>query len=292
MLGFGKTRLLDLSIYVLPTLLVIGLVFGYPLIRVIQLSFVRENAFVGLENYTALFDDRVFATALKNNASLLLAVPVMTVLAVPIAMLLHERPRGWQIYRTLIFMPYILAIPVSAIAIGAIVSYRGGLNQFLNLVGLDALVVDWLGKPSTALLVVIAAMIWRELGFGVVLFMAALANVDETLFEAAQIDGANWWQQLRFITIPGIRGVIVFYVVIELITVLVWTFAWVYVLTRGGPAGSTMVLDLYIFQQTIQFRSYGIGAAAAVVLLLAVAGLVAISLLTGRKVDEYGSSTG
>lgn len=281
----GRVSAFELALYLAPTLLVVGLVFGYPLVRVVQLSFLREGRFIGLENYAALAQDEVFRASLLHNAQLLLAVPVMIVLALPLAMLLHQRPWGWRVYRTIIFLPYIVAIPVSAIAIGAIVSFRGGLNQFLRAAGLDPLLRDWLGRPESALWVVLAAIVWRELGFGIILFLARLANVDQALFEAAELDGANWWARLRDITVPELRGVIAFFAVIEVITVLVWTFAWVYVLTRGGPAGATMVVDLYIFQQAIQFRSYGIAAAAAVVLLAVSGGLIIVRFLLPERED-------
>jgi ABC-type sugar transport system permease subunit len=281
----GRVSAFELALYLAPTLLVVGLVFGYPLVRVVQLSFLREGRFVGLDNYAALIQDEVFRASLLHNAQLLLAVPVMIVLALPLAMLLHQRPWGWRVYRTIIFLPYIVAIPVSAIAIGAIVSFRGGLNQFLRAAGLDPLLRDWLGRPESALWVVLAAIVWRELGFGIILFLARLANVDQALFEAAELDGANWWARLRDITVPELRGVIAFFAVIEVITVLVWTFAWVYVLTRGGPAGATMVVDLYIFQQAIQFRSYGIAAAAAVVLLAVSGGLIIVRFLLPERED-------
>ena len=116
MKALGKVTPLDLALYLVPTLLVVGLVFGYPLVRVVQLSFIRADRFVGLENYAALAGDEVFRAALLHNAQLLLAVPVMIVLAVPLAMLLHGRPVGWRVYRTVIFLPYILAIPVTGIA--------------------------------------------------------------------------------------------------------------------------------------------------------------------------------
>jgi ABC-type sugar transport system permease subunit len=281
----GRVSAFELALSLAPTLLVVGLVFGYPLVRVVQLSFLREGRFVGLDNYAALIQDEVFRASLLHNAQLLLAVPVMIVLALPLAMLLHQRPWGWRVYRTIIFLPYIVAIPVSAIAIGAIVSFRGGLNQFLRAAGLDPLLRDWLGRPESALWVVLAAIVWRELGFGIILFLARLANVDQALFEAAELDGANWWARLRDITVPELRGVIAFFAVIEVITVLVWTFAWVYVLTRGGPAGATMVVDLYIFQQAIQFRSYGIAAAAAVVLLAVSGGLIIVRFLLPERED-------
>jgi ABC-type sugar transport system permease subunit len=283
--ALGRVSPLELTLYLLPTLAVVALVFGYPLVRVVQLSFIRADRYVGFENYAALARDEVFRDSLLHNAQLLLAVPIMIVLAVPLAMLLHQRPAGWRFYRTVIFLPYIVAIPVTGIAIGAIVSFRGGLNQFLRAAGLDVLVRDWLGHPGSALWVILAAIVWRELGFGIILFLARLANVDNSLFEAAELDGANWWARLRDITVPELRGVISFFAVIEVITVLVWTFAWVYVLTRGGPAGSTMVVDLYIFQQAIQFRSYGIAAAAAVVLLLVTTGLIALRFMLPQRQD-------
>ena len=285
MRALGRVTAFDLALYLAPTLLVVAVVFGYPLVRVVQLSVTRADRFVGLENYAALARDEVFRSALAHNARLLLGVPIMIVVAVPVAMLLHQRPPGWRLYRTLIFLPYIVAIPVSGIAIGALVEFRGGLNELLATTGLGSLARDWLGRPETALWVVLAAIVWRELGFGIVLFLARLANVDEALFEAAQLDGASWWQRLRDITVPELRGVISFFAVIEVITVLIWTFAWVYVLTRGGPAGSTMVVDLYIFQQAIQFRSYGIAAAAAAVLLLLTIGLISIRFALPERED-------
>ena len=285
MRALGRVTAFDLALYLAPTLLVVAVVFGYPLVRVVQLSVTRADRFVGLENYAALARDEVFRSALAHNARLLLGVPIMIVVAVPVAMLLHQRPPGWRLYRTLIFLPYIVAIPVSGIAIGALVEFRGGLNELLANAGLGSLTRDWLGRPETALWVVLAAIVWRELGFGIVLFLARLANVDEALFEAAQLDGASWWQRLRDITVPELRGVISFFAVIEVITVLIWTFAWVYVLTRGGPAGSTMVVDLYIFQQAIQFRSYGIAGAAAAVLLMLTVGLISIRFALPERED-------
>lgn len=276
-------RLLAAFPYLLPALGLVGLVFAYALVRVIQLSFARSGAAVGLENYRLLLDDPVFLEAIGNNLKLLLAVPIMVAIALPIAMLLHERPAGWRIYRTIIFLPYIVAIPVAGIAIAAIVAFRGGLNELLSTLGLDVLTRDWLGSPATALWVILGAIVWREVGLGVVLFLARLIAVDPELFEAARIDGAGWWQQLRLVALPQLRRVVAFYIVIETITVLVWTFAWVFVLTRGGPAGSTMVVDLYIFQQAILFQSFGIAASAAALLLLTTVGLLAVGRVVARS---------
>jgi ABC-type sugar transport system permease subunit len=232
-------------------LIAILFVFGYPLVSLVIFSFQRRiggvDTFVGFTNYQALFKDNVFLTAAKNNLSLLITVPVMVVLALILAIFLFERIRGWQFYRTTLFLPYLLPITVVGLIFSYIFQLSGVLNDFLTLIGLESLALDWLGSTKLALPTLMFVIVWKEVGFGIVLFLARLMSVEEELFDAAKIDGANWWQLQWYITVPQLASVIEFFAVISVITMLSWVFNYVFVMTGGGPGNSTMVTELYVY---------------------------------------------
>jgi ABC-type sugar transport system permease subunit len=213
---------------------------------------------------------------------------VLIVLSTIIAAVLHDQVRGWKAYRTFVFLPYVLSIPVVGIVFGYLFQQKGLINSALQSVGLGALAQDWLGTSSWALPTIIAVVIWKELGFGVIVFLARLISVPEDMFEAARIDGAGWWRRLRYVTVPQLAPAIVFYAIVELITMLSWVFAYIYVMTAGGPGNSTVVSEYYIYQQTFQNTVIGIGAAAAVTLLGFVSVLIIVRLWLVRRVELLG----
>jgi ABC-type sugar transport system permease subunit len=274
-------------LFIAPALLVIVVVFVYPVIEVARLSLVKvaagRESFAGLANYASLFRDPIFLRALQNNGLLLVAVPVMLFLGLVLAVLLFERIAGWKVYRSILFMPYILAIPVVGIIFGYFFQLNGILNTALRAMGLDILAADWLGGTRFALWSVMFVVIWKEFGFGVVLFLARLMSVEEELYEAASLEGASWTQVMFKITIPQLATVIEFYVVIMIITMLSWVFNYVYVMTSGGPGNSTMVSELYIYLEGFRYNLQGIAAAASVVLLAVTAVLIVLrSRITER----------
>jgi ABC-type sugar transport system permease subunit len=268
-------------LYVAPAVALLGLVFAYPVVRVVDFStkLIRgvNGPYVGSLNYQLVWEDSTFHDALKHSALLLLAVPVMLVLAIFFAVLLYERARGWRIYRSVLFMPYILAVPIVGIVASYIFELNGALNSILRGVGLNGLALDWLGSEHLSLLTVAIVIVWRELGFGIILFLARLLSMSEEQLEAARIDGAGWWNQLRYVIIPELRGTIEFYVVVASITMLAWVFAYVYTMTSGGPGTSSTVLELYIYNQGLRNSLPGMASAVAVVLLGAT--LISITLL-------------
>jgi raffinose/stachyose/melibiose transport system permease protein len=268
-------------LYVAPAVALLGLVFAYPVVRVVDFStrLIRgaSGPYVGSLNYRLVWEDSTFRDALKHSALLLIAVPVMLVLAIFFAVLLYERARGWRIYRSVLFMPYILAVPIVGIVASYIFELHGALNSILRAVGLERLALDWLGSERLSLLTVAIVIVWRELGFGIVLFLARLLSMSEEQLEAARIDGAGWWNRLRYVIIPELRGTIEFYVVVASITMLAWVFAYVYTITAGGPGTSSTVLELYIYNQGLRNSLPGMASAVAVVLLGAT--LISITLL-------------
>jgi ABC-type sugar transport system permease subunit len=284
----------DVTPYLLvaPAVALILFVFGYPIVRIVVESFLSPTAdrgtSVGLANYGAVLDDPVFWESAANNLFLLAGVPIMTVLALLFAVVLFDRIRGWRIYRTLVFTPYILAVPVIGATFVYLYGFNGIVNTLLRDVGAGGIAQDWLGNPKLVTPSILSVVIYRELGFGVMLFLARMASIREELYEAAMIDGADWWARLRHITVPQLRTVIGFFVVIELITMLSWVFAYVYSMTGGGPGFASSVLELYIWKNAFAYRAVGIASAVAVLLLVATSALIVVQLLVRGGEQDTG----
>lgn len=280
--GRALRRKLEPYLFISPALIVFALIFGYPIYRLTVMSFQRPvkgvATFVGFANYASVFKDDVFIKAVKNNALLLITVPIMVFVALALAVFLFERIRGWQFYRTTLFLPYLLPITVVGLVFSYIFQLSGVLNEFLAGIGLSNLALDWLGSPRYALCTLMFVIVWKEVGFGVVLFLARLMSVEEELFDAAKIDGANWWQLQRHITIPQLSTVIEFFTVISVITMLSWVFNYVYVMTAGGPGNATMVTELFIYQTGFRYNQMNIAAAVSLLLMLVTGVLIFLEL--------------
>lgn len=276
-------------LFIAPALLVIALIFFYPVAEVLRTSMLRvsgrTSTFVGVGNYRSLFQDEVFLAAIRHNARLLLAVPVLLGLSLVLGVLLFEGTAGFRFYRTVLFLPYIISIPVVGIVFGYIFQLNGILNQLLRAAGMGALAADWLGSSRFALWTITGVVVWKEFGFGVVLFLARLMSVDEELYEAARIEGAGWLQVLVRITIPQLATVIEFFVVIMIMTMLSWVFNYVYVMTSGGPGNSTMVIEYYVYLMGFRYNLQGLAAAASIVLLAVTVVLILARTNISRRIE-------
>lgn len=271
-------------VWLAPALAIVVFVFGYSMVELVRTSLRFEGEWT-VENFRITWSDPTFRTALSHNARLLLAVPILVVTSLLLSILLFEGLRGWRFHRSAIFLPFVLPIPVIGVIFGQLLQLNGLVNQLLRAVGLDALAQDWLGQPRWALWTMTAVIVWKELGFGVVLFLARLLSVPADIFEAGRIDGARFWRLHRRITVPQLAGVIVFYVVVEAITMVSWVFNYVYVMTngQGGPGDATQVTELYIYQTAFQYQSPEIAAAAAVMLFAVTLVLIAIFFRIQRR---------
>ncbi len=279
-------------LFVAPLVIVVLAVFAFPIASLIRYSFQQVGSgdvpseWVGLQNYELVKDDDLYWRALTNNLRFLLCVPVMIAIAAITSALLHDRVRGWRVYRFLVFLPYVLAIPVVGIVFGYLFKLNGLVNSALETVGLGSLTQDWLGSSDRAIYAIMFVIVWKELGFGIIVFLARLSTVGDELYDAARVDGAGWWSVFRHVTIPALVPAIVFFAVVETITMLSWVFAYVYVMTTGGPGNSTVVTEFYIYQKVFFNNNIGIGAAAAVSLLALVAALIVTRLWALRRFDE------
>ncbi len=275
---------------VAPLVLLVALFFLLPLASAVYFSLVDfhgfelDPPFVGAANFVELAGDPAVWPALRNNIIWIVvgtAVPLLIGLFV--ALLLWNVRRGSTFYRLAFFLPYILP----AAAIGVVWSWiydpiRGWLNLGLELVGLGSLATGWLGNPDTALGAVLATAIWTSTGFVVVIFLAALRNVDVELIDAATIDGANAGQRLWYVILPQIMPVFLMVTTITLIGGFA-VFDIIFVMTGGGPAGATEVLGTYAYSSAFQLNRMSYGTALALVItVLAIPFAIGLNRLQRR----------
>ena len=262
--------------------------FGYPLVRIFEFSFkmVRgiDGPWIGLRNYELVLNQPLFWESVRHNLLLLIAVPFMVVWSLLIAVLLYERVKAWKLYRVVLFMPYILAIPIIAVIMKKIFQFNGPVNEVLRWLSLDFLALDWIGSSDVALWTVMLLIVWRESALGIILFLARMLSLDESLMEAARLEGANWWQRVWHVIVPQMRVVMEFYIVTSVITILSAVFSYVFMIGggRGGPGTSTMVVELYIFNALIRTSLPGVASAVSVMLFL-VSILLIVPLFAARR---------
>jgi len=270
-------------------ILILLFIYGYSVVKVFDFSFRRirgiTGVFVGFDNYKFVLVDPIFRHSVLNNFQLFLLIPFLVFFSIIFSVLLFERLRGWRFYRVSLFLPYILAIPVAGTIFGYMFTKNGIINEILRALGLDFMAIDWLGNPKFALWTLMIIILWKEIGFGIALFLARLMSVDESIYDSASIDGASWWGKLIFITIPQLRNIITFFSIITIINMLSWVFAYSYTVTLGGPGWSTVVMELYIFNKLArsQTPNLGMASAASVILLLITIVFIIISYRVRRR---------
>ena len=272
----GRRDALSALLMLAPALLVFLTLVVYPLSNTIWLSFFDYGLtnpvrrFIGLGNYFELSRDSIFWLSLKNNAIILVGSVVVQVgLGLVLAAVLNRGIRqGSTLFRTVIFAPMVMSV----IAVGLLwqLIYNpsiGILSKALQFVGLPVPSQGWLGDPDIVVYSILAVACWQYTGFMMVLLLAGMQAIPAELFDAAKIDGANEAQSFLYITVPGIRNVLIVAVLITMIGAFK-VFDIVYILTLGGPADASQVLGLYLFQNAFTLNRAGYANAIAVVLLL------------------------
>jgi raffinose/stachyose/melibiose transport system permease protein len=246
---------------------------------------VGSPEWAGLDNYRDLLDDSAFWESFRHSLAMVVAMAVIpTALGLVLAAALfdyiaqHIGTRTASALRASFYLPLVLPIAVAGIVWSWILAPRdGALNEVLRAVGLDSLAQNWLGDPDLALWSVMAVMLWIQVGYPVVIFMAGMQRVDPSLHEAAELDGASWWGRFFHVTVPQIRPEI-FVVLLTCTIAALKVFAPIYVLTRGGPGGSTNVPSYYSFQNFFEKTQVGYGAAIATVLTVLILILTTVFL--------------
>jgi multiple sugar transport system permease protein len=266
--------------FALLTLVPLGLLFYY--------AFTSWNVFggaewTGLENFRQLLHDRSFRTALGNTVYYtVFHIPLTLAAALGLALLLNRRLRGVAFFRTVAFFPYITSIVALAQVWNMLFSPSyGPINQFLRAAGVDH-PPGWTTSADWSMPAVIVVGTWREAGYYMLLFLAGLQTIPAQLYEAAKVDGANSWQRLRAVTLPGLRPT-TFFVVVMLTIGSFKVFDLILVMTAGGPGQSTLVVSQYIYQKGFGENQLGYASAISIVLFAICFAVTVVQFLVNRR---------
>lgn len=275
--------------FLLPAALLIFAMNFYPMIQALFLSFKtgigNNQVWGGLSNYKRLLEDRVFWTALTNNFFyLIIQVPVMLFLAIILASLLNRKDLKFKgLFRTAIFLPCCTALVSYSIIFKTLFAYDGYINTILLNIGLIDTRINWLGQVNTAKIIIIIALIWRWTGYNMVFYLAGLQNIDESLYEAARIDGAGPVKAFMKITVPLLRPTILLTTIMSINGTL-QLFDESVNLTNGGPANSTLTMSHYIYKASFEYNpQFGYAAAMSYVIFILVAILSFLQMKVGDK---------
>lgn len=240
------------------------------------------------KNYTRMFNDRVFLTAMGNTfLYLIIQVPIMLILAILLAQLLNNRNLKFKgLFRTLIFLPCATSLVSYALIFKTLFANQGLINSILMNLGIIKENINWLGQSDTAKAVIIIALLWRWTGYNMVFFLAGLQNIEYSVYEAANIDGASGWKTFWHITVPLLRPVIVMTGIMSINGTL-QLFDESVNLTNGGPAGTTMTISHYIFNSAFGTgtANFGYASAMSFFVFILVAVLAAVNLKVGDTRD-------
>jgi multiple sugar transport system permease protein len=271
-------------IFLTPAVIFLGIFILGPIAYLFFLSFTAGNFtstgayWVGLKNYLRLLLNPDFWQVLGNTFYFTVATVIPSlVIPLGLAVLLNRSIALREALRTTYFLPSIISLVAAGLGFRWLFQPEGPVNALLNSVGIAP--ISWLGDTFWAMPVLIILSIWKQLGFNMVVFLAGLQAIPPSRYEAAELDGANSWQQFWHITLAGLRPTLIFATVTTVIFTL-RSFEQVYVMTGGGPLNSTNLLVYYIYQEAFGQFDFGYAAAAATVLLAVTLVLVYLQLRT------------
>ena len=271
-------------LFIAPALIFILCFSIYPLIETIYLSFMTTRrgdiVFAGLQNFKRLLSDQYFYTSLKNSLIyLIIQVPIMTLLAILLAMTLHNgitKLKG--LFRTIYFIPFIVESVAYSLIFVLLFQERGVINFLLSIINISP--VMWLTQTWPARFLIMLIMTWRWTGYNMIIILAGLQSIPNDYYEAATIDGANAFHKFVNITIPMLKPVILFSTILSTIGTLN-LFTEPYLLTNGGPNNSTISLGLYIYRQAFQSINLTYAATISVAILVIVGVLSRLQMKVG-----------
>ncbi|RED65024.1 carbohydrate ABC transporter permease [Cohnella lupini] len=279
-------------LFIFPAFLLLALFIFYPMFRALLISFQNYNlistrsAFAGLDNYAKLFTDRDFGASLWHSFYFTLVVlPVQTAISLGLALLVQRKFRGVGFFRTVYFIPVVVSFAIASTIFKLLYNKDYGmLNVILKGIGLQG--VDFLSNPDISMWGIIILCIWRAMGFVMIIFLAGLNNIPESLYEAAHVDGANPLQRFYLITIPLLKRTMAFVVIITTMDALK-IFIPIYITTSGGPAGSTSTVVHFIYETAFKQMNMGYAAAAAFLFFFLVLAISVVQLRIFRTDVEY-----
>jgi len=257
--------ILLLVFMVLPFLMAFGLSFTNQ--RLIESP--RGTQFIGMANYMRILGDNLFKKGLSNNAIfVLVVVPLQTALALALAILVNIKVKGNKVFRAIFFIPTVTTMVVVSVIWSFLYHPDGLINGFLTFITFGVWDgIDFLNSTTTAFPSIMLMSMWQGVGFQMLIFLAALQEIPDSFYEAADIDGANTWQQFLYITLPQLKNTTTF-VIISTTILAFRLFTQVYVMTSGGPQNSTYTAMLHIYNMAFKRLNIGYSSALTVVFFL------------------------
>ena len=276
--------------FLIPALVILTVFFFIPFFQTIGLSFndysasIYSPTFIGFDNYIKILHSKLFYQVMANTfLFLVVAVPFLVIFPLFIAILINQKIRGITLYKILIYLPVIVSIVVAAIAFKWLYAQDGILNYFIGLLGFNP--IGWLTDSRFALYSVAVVTIWKGIGYYMMIYLAALMGVPQELYEACDIDGANFIQKHLTVTIPQIMPTIVLVSTISLISAMK-VFVEIYVMTKGGPLNSSKTIVYYIYERAFENLDLGYASALAVILLVIIMAFSMLNIFVFEK-DKY-----
>ena len=272
-LSWAQRRKLTGLLFVLPTVAFVTVFFIVPLLMTVFMSFhdwplFGERAFTGLANYSELGKDRQYLKSLDFTFRYtLLVTPPIFLLGFILASLVRRNIRFIGIFRTIFFLPVVIGLGVSSLLWVWMLDDRIGVfNKILLDLNLVTKAQLFLGRPNTAMNVIILSVVWKTVGFTMILLLAGLQAIPDELYESAEVDGAGYFRKLFYITLPLMRRFIALALILSVIG-SVLSFDQFYIMTRGGPRNSTISIVYWIFNNSFTYFKMGYGSAMSIVLL-------------------------
>ena len=294
--GFGLLAKQEAAgwVFLTPATLLIFIMSFYPMVQAF-INSLKTGSSANMQwavpltkNYLRMFKDKVFMTSMGNTfLYLIIQVPIMLILAILLAQLLNNKDLKFRgLFRTLIFLPCATALVSYALIFRTLFATEGLVNAFLKGIGIIQENINWLGQSGTAKAVIIIALLWRWTGYNMVFFLAGLQNIEYSVYEAANIDGASGWKTFWHITVPLLRPVIVMTGIMSINGTLQLYDESVN-LTNGGPSNTTITMSHYIYNNSLGqgVANFGYASALAMVVFILVAVLAFINMKVGDTRD-------
>lgn len=287
---FQRRKILGWAFIILPVLLII-LFYFYPMISAFNMSLRSGRGinleFVGFDNYQRLLSDPVFIQALKNTLIFLIfQVPIMIILAIFFSVILNNKTLKFKgIFRTIVFLPSVTSLVAYSLIFKYLFANNGILNQLLLAINMIDKPIMWLAHPIWAKVVIIIAITWRWTGYNMIFFLSALQNIDQSIYEAADVDGASSWEKFFKITLPLLKPVVLFTSITSTIGTL-QLFDEPMNITSGGPGNATLTISQYIYNLSFKYTpDFGYAAAVSYAIVILVLIFAIIQMKVGNK-DE------
>lgn len=279
---------------ILPVILVILVVRGYPMLIGLQKSFtdwngVGQGNFIGLKNYQSILTGDVFWQLLTNNLIFLLFIPIQLFLGILVAVLIYDEIPGWRFFRVVFYIPQVISSVIIGYLFLVFFSYSGPINNILRGIGLDNLAIEWLGNGASARLVILICLVWINIGWQCMLALGGLSAIPTSVFEAAKIDGAGYWRRFFSVTVPMLGRTIEYSCIMSVIWTLTGIFPYIYSMTKGGPGYETTTVDYMIYLNSFGTSSQmGYASALSIILLIIVLVFTVVQMKASNRMNSWG----